>query len=82
MTEPEIRITADGRLALTTAQAAVRYGRTLANMRTLLSRLRVEPVAHLDSRTPLYAAVPLDKAIKAMPGKGANLRTGKGPESA
>lgn len=77
MTEPQIRVTVDGRLAVTTAQAALRYGRTLANMRTLLSRLSIEPVAHLDSRTPLYAAVPLDKTIKAMPGKGANLRTRK-----
>ncbi len=71
---PTIRITVDGRLALTTAQAATRHDRTRAVMRMLLSRCGVEPVAHLDDRTPLYSAVALDRAIKALPGRGANLR--------
>src|SRR5688572_17993812 len=71
---PEIRITVDGRLALTTAQAAAKHGRDVPQMRTLISRLGVEPVAHLDSRTPLYVATALAKAIRAMPGRGANLR--------
>ncbi len=70
----QIRITVDGRLALTTAQAATRHDRSRAAMRMLLARLDLEPVAQLDDRTPLYAAAPLDKAIKALPGRGANLR--------
>jgi hypothetical protein len=75
-----IRITVDGKLALTVEQAAVRYGFTDSAMRTVLTRLRQAgngaaiPVATLDGRKPLYAAVPLDRAMKNRPGRGANLR--------
>jgi hypothetical protein len=75
----DIRITYDGRLALTTAQAAHRYGLTPSAMRTWLSRAATEPLPEsLDARTPLYLATELDKAMKARPGKGANLRRPKG----
>lgn len=74
MADPQIRILVDGRLALTTTQAAQRHGRDPAVMRKLLDRLDAAPVAHLDSRTPLYGQVALDKLIQAMPGRGANLR--------
>lgn len=71
----DIRITYDGKLALTTTQAARRYGLELATMRKTLSRLPIQPLPEpLDTRTPLYAAVELDKAMKARPGKGTNLR--------
>lgn len=66
-----VEITYDGRLALTTAQAAVRYGLELATMRKALSRIELEPVADLDARTPLYDAAALDAAMAARPGKGA-----------
>lgn len=70
-----IRITYDGKLVLTTAQAAARYGLELATMRKALSRLTVQPMPEsLDARTPLYPATDLDRAMKARPGKGANLR--------
>jgi hypothetical protein len=74
MATPQVRILVDGKLALTTAQAAQRHGRTVAGMRSLLSRARLDPVAYLDTRTPLYGAVALDKAVRAMPGRGMNLR--------
>lgn len=70
-----IRITYDGKLALTTAQAAQRYGLELAAMRKALSRMDLSPLPEpLDARTPLYAAAELDRAMKSRPGKGANLR--------
>jgi len=69
-----IRITVDGRLALTTRQAAAETGLSSASLRREISRLGIEPVAHLDERTPLYAAVPLRAALRGRPGKGANLR--------
>ena len=75
--EPQIRITVDGRLALTVEQATVRYGFSAASaLRTALTRLDppVEPVAYLDGRKPLYGATQLDKAMKGRPGRGANLR--------
>ncbi len=71
-----IRITVDGKLALTIEQAAERYGLKDSSMRAALTRLKgkIEPAEHLDGRKPLYLATPLDKAMKTRPGKGANLR--------
>jgi len=70
-----IRITYDGKLALTTAQAATRYGLELQAMRKALSRAGVEPLPEpLDARTPLYLATEVDRVMKARPGRGANLR--------
>jgi hypothetical protein len=69
-----IRITVDGKLAMTTRQAAEEFGLELSSVRSAVTRLGLEPVDHLDERTPLYAAVELRKAMRARPGKGANLR--------
>lgn len=65
-----IRITVDGKLALTTAQAAKRHRLKTVTMRGELRRYGVEPAAHLDERTPLYRAVAVDAMIQARPGKG------------
>jgi hypothetical protein len=66
-----IRITYDGRLVLTTAQAAQRYALTPVSMRKALSRLALDPLPEsLDGRTPLYPAAELDRAMKARPGRG------------
>jgi hypothetical protein len=74
VTDPQIRITVDGKLALTTAQAAQEFGVEPVTVRTGIRDLSIEPVAHLDARTPLYAAVGLRRAWKARPGRGVNLR--------
>ena len=68
-----IRITCDGKLALTTAQAADRHGLELATMRQIIKRANLEPAAMLDNRTPLYLAGQIDHAVSARPGRGANL---------
>jgi hypothetical protein len=71
---PQIRITVDGRLALTVEQAATRYKMEASSVRSMISRLQLEPAASLDGRKHLYLAAALDVAVKARPGKGANLR--------
>jgi hypothetical protein len=75
----KIRITLDGRLALTVEQAAARYGLRPHSMTSALSRLRVTPDAMLDRRKGLYLAGRLDALMRARPGKGANLRRGHAP---
>lgn len=72
----EIRITYDGKLALTISQAARRYDVDPVTMRQILGRLDAvrELPERLDARTPLYLASELDPAMKARPGRGANLR--------
>ena len=75
MADMGLRITYDGRLVLTTTQAAKRYGMTPAGMRSTIKRLGLEPAPEsIDERTPVYFAVELDATMKARPGKGANLR--------
>ncbi|HZM83752.1 MAG TPA: hypothetical protein VFC19_49165 [Candidatus Limnocylindrales bacterium] len=79
METPAIRITVNGKLALTVAQAADRLGMPASGLRRDLTREpnAPEPVAPLDARTPLYAARDIDafgKLLKKRPGKGANLR--------
>jgi hypothetical protein len=70
-----VRITYDGRLALTTAQAAARHGILPGTMRKEIDRLGIQPLPEgIDARTPLYLARDLDKVMKARPGKGANRR--------
>lgn len=70
-----IRILYDGKLALTTAQFAERHGLTMETARKTLSRLGVDPLPdQLDGRTKLWPATPTDRAMKARPGKGANLK--------
>lgn len=71
---PTIVITVDGEVALTTRQLAAELGIGLTSVRSAISRLDLEPVAHLDERTPLYAAAPARKALRERPGRGVNLR--------
>ena len=66
-----IRITVDGRLALTTAQLAARHGISRDAMRSEFRRYAIEPADHLDARTPLYLATVVDRVFKSRPGKGA-----------
>lgn len=70
----QVRITVDGKLALTTRQLAAELGLDPASVRSAIKRLGLQPVEHLDERTPLYAAAPARKALAARPGRGANLR--------
>jgi hypothetical protein len=66
-----IRITVDGKLALTTRQLGEEFSLDPGPTRKAVQRLGLEPVAHLDERTPLYAATAARKAMKERPGKGA-----------
>ena len=69
--EPTIRITVNGKPALTIAQAAERHGMPASGLRTALTRLPdLKPAAHLDARTPLYYAATLDKALATRPRSG------------
>lgn len=77
MTATDIQITVDGTPVLTTAQAAERHDIEPASMRKAISRAKLEPLAHLDARTPLYDQAQLDALITARPGKGSNLRRGE-----
>ncbi len=60
-TGPDIRITVNGRPAVTTAQAAAQRGISAAGMRANLYRWRLQPVAELDG-LPLYDAEQLESA--------------------
>lgn len=71
---PVIRITVDGKLALTVEQAAARHGMQPSSMSALITRERIEPVASLDGKKRLYAAAALDAIVRARPGRGAHLR--------
>lgn len=67
-----IRITVDGKLALTVEQAAERYGYpSPSSMRTALVRLDIEPITYLDGRKPLYLATALTAAMRGRKGRGA-----------
>ena len=72
-----IRITLDGKLALTVEQAAARYGLQPSSMSAVITRGRIEPDGHLDGKKKLYLAVRLDRLMRARPGKSANLRKEK-----
>lgn len=66
-----VRITVDGKLALTVEQAAERYGvATLSTMRSIIRRAELEPDGQADGRTPLYLATTLDRMMRRRPGKG------------
>lgn len=66
-----VRILVDGKLAYTTGQFADRHGLTMETARKTLQRLGVDPLPDtLDGRTKLFPAVPVDKAMRARPGKG------------
>lgn len=76
----EIHILYNGKRALTMALFAERYGMNIDTARKTLSRLGVDPLPkQLDGRTKLWPAAPVAQAMKARPGKGANLR---GPRDA
>jgi hypothetical protein len=49
-----IEIHLDGRLVLTTAQAAARLGVKPGSLRARITREGIRPAAQLDPRTPLY----------------------------
>lgn len=70
----KIRITLDGRLALTVEQAAARYGLAPHTITSAISRLKLAPDAWLDGRKKLYLQARLDEALRSRPGKGANWR--------
>lgn len=69
---PKIRITVNGKLALTVEQAAVRLGVTPGALSGELTRYKgtIRPIAELDGRKKLYLATELDKWWKARPGRG------------
>ncbi|WP_433796139.1 hypothetical protein [Actinoplanes sp. CA-252034] len=70
----EIVITVDGRAALTTRQLGEEFGLDPASARTAVRRVGLEPVAHLDDRTPLYDATTARDALRNRPGKGRRSR--------
>ncbi len=69
---PDIRITVDGKRALTVTQAAAKYRLEPSSMRAVLTRAgdAIEPAAMLDNRTPLYLATALDRLMATRPGRG------------
>ncbi len=70
----KVRITLDGKLALTVEQAADRYHLLPKSMSSVISRGGIEADGMLDGKKALYLAGRLDEIMKARPGKGANLR--------
>jgi len=73
----QIEVRVDGQLVETTQQVADAYGYTLAGMRATLRQSGVEPVAHLDGRTPLYDPNEVRRTLAARPGIGARGRPRK-----
>lgn len=69
MSAPIIRITVNGRKALTVDQLAGETGLKPGSVRPALKRLGVTPDAHLDGRTPLYLAGPTLKRLRERPGR-------------
>jgi hypothetical protein len=66
-----LRILWNGKLVLTTTQAAERYGLAPSSMRGALTRLGLDPIPEgFDAKTPLYLAKDLDAAMRDRPGKG------------
>lgn len=71
MPEPVIRITVNGKLALTVEQATERIGATSPDgVRREISRYKLQPVAELDGKKKLYNAKEFDAMWKARPGTG------------
>lgn len=70
---PVIKITVNGRQALTVEQAALRVGVTAKSLSGELSRYadKIRPVAELDGRKKLYLATEFDRWWKSRPGRGA-----------
>ncbi len=70
----KIRITIDGKLALTVEQAADRYHLQPKSISAIISRGAIAEDGTLDGKKKLYLASHLDQIMKARPGKGSNLR--------
>lgn len=70
---PRIRITVDGKLALTVEQAAARLGVPPKTLSGELTRYKnaILPVAELDGRKKLYLQKDVDAWWASRPGKGA-----------
>lgn len=74
MEQPTIRITYDGQVVWTTAQAAQQLGMRLDSLRKAIQREGIRPMpVSLDGRTPLYSARDLAAKLRARPGRGSNL---------
>lgn len=69
MSAPTIRITVDGKRALTVDQLAGETGLKPGSLRPALKRLGVTPDAQLDARTPLYLAAPTLRRLRERPGR-------------
>jgi len=67
---PTIRITVDGKPAITVAQAAERRGVAASSIRAAISRLQLAAAAELDGRTPLYLVKTLNAVLDSRPGRG------------
>lgn len=72
MTPPRIRITVNGRLALTVEQIAARLGVPIGTLSSELTRYKavIRPVAELDGRKKLYLPADIDRWWNGRPGKG------------
>ncbi len=72
MADPRIRITVDGKTALTVEQAAARLGVPTKTLSGELTRYKtvIRPVAELDGRKKLYLQTEFDRWWKSRPGKG------------
>lgn len=69
-TPDKIRITLNGRHAMTLAQLSDATGLAADTaLRHALRRAGITPDAHLDARTPLYLAAPTLKRLRARPGR-------------
>lgn len=72
MTPPRIRITVNGKLALTVEQVAERLGVPISTLSGELTRYKdvIRPVAELDGRKKLYLPADIDRWWAARPGRG------------
>lgn len=73
MPPPRIRITVDGKPALTIEQAAERLGVPISTLSGELTRYKavIQPVAALDGKKKLYLQSQVDAWWATRPGKGA-----------
>lgn len=62
-------MTIDGKLVLSTEQAAAEHGVTEAGLRSMLTKLGVKPVAVVGA---VYEATPLRRALRERPGTDPN----------
>lgn len=73
MADPRVRITVDGKVALTVEQAAARLGIPTKTLSGELTRYKtaIRPAAELDGRKKLYLQAEIDAWWKSRPGRGA-----------